>query len=107
MEKIKILRQRCQDLNSKSASGDKPCVVISGRLMVRGQDGKLQRVIDADASQNSSSSPTTLLSADVSPAKSMNDHSNKPDSSSLGGLNKSPPQCASQANHGVQQSKNA
>ena len=34
MEKIKKLRQRCQDLNSKSASGDKPYVVISGRLMV-------------------------------------------------------------------------
>ena len=81
MEKIKKLRQRCQDLNSKSASGDKPYVVISGRLMVRGQDGKLQRVIDTDASQNSSSSPTILFNADVSPAKSMNDHSNKPDSS--------------------------
>ena len=107
MEKIRKLRQRCQDLNSKSASSDKPYVVISGRLMVRGQDDKLNRVIDADAPQNSSCSPTILFSADVSPAKSLNDYSNKPDSSSFSGLSKSPPQCASQANHGVQQSKNA
>ena len=78
MEKIKKFRQRCQDLNSKSASGDKPYVVISGRLIVRGQDGKLQRVIGADAPQNSSSSTTILFSADVSPTKSMNDYSNKP-----------------------------
>ena len=73
--------------------------------MVRGEDGKFQRVIDADAPQNSSSSPTILFSADVSPAQSMNDHSYKPDSSSLGELSKSPPQYASQANHGVQQPK--
>ena len=74
--------------------------------MVRGKDGKLQRIIDADVPQNSISSPTILFSADVSPVKSMNDLSYKTDSSSLGELSKSPPQCASQANHSVQQSKN-
>ena len=44
---MKNLREQCNDLNKDcppDASGRKPYVVISGRIMKRIEDGKLQRV---------------------------------------------------------------
>ena len=44
MEKVKLLRSRCETLNSTemlSADGKTPYLVISGRIMKRTTDGKL------------------------------------------------------------------
>ena len=46
VDKVKNLRKQCSDLNKDcppDASGRKPYVVISGRLMKRAEDGKLHR----------------------------------------------------------------
>ena len=47
VDKVKHLRKQCSDLNKNcppDVSGRKPYVVISGRLMKRIEDGKMQRV---------------------------------------------------------------
>jgi len=51
MCKLKLLRQRCFDMNKSStvdSKGRKPYVIISGKLMRRDADGKLAKVNERD-----------------------------------------------------------
>ena len=43
IDRIKKLRLRCEGLNERVGDGSKPFIVISGRIMKRGADGKLSR----------------------------------------------------------------
>jgi hypothetical protein len=55
MVRVKEMRQRCVELNDKSqclANGKKPYVVISGRIRIRGSDGKLHVVKDSVSSDS-------------------------------------------------------
>lgn len=55
MVRVKEMRQRCVELNDKLqclANGKKPYVVISGRIMIRGSDGKLHVVKDSVSSDS-------------------------------------------------------
>ena len=73
MERIKLLRQRCQMLNSKSNNG-RQYVVVSGKLMVKDSSGKLSCVNNAtsaiDSTVGSTNDKTTkAISAVISPSK--------------------------------------
>ena len=73
MERIKLLQQRCQILNSKSNNG-RQYVVVSGKLMVKDSSGKLSRVSNAasaiDSTVSSTNDKTTkAMSAVISPSK--------------------------------------
>ena len=64
VDKVKNFRKQCSDLNKDcppDASGRKPYVVISGRLMKLVDDGKLQRIPPTTPTKTSIAFP--LLSA--------------------------------------------
>ncbi len=62
LQNIKSLRQRCCELNEASdisIKGRKPYVVISGKLMCRGANGKLRNFADPSSSKSPISSAVT------------------------------------------------
>ena len=71
LDKVKILRQQCQQMNDQSTAiinGNKPYVVINGRLMIRSIDDKLGKVPSAQITVTSNET----CNVDSSQSKNVN-----------------------------------